>query len=277
MNNKRSQQVAVITNCILAMLTAQISFAQEPLTTGINDIYYVNNGKSNSLTLDKPANSNASFAIKGTTDYKAYGVHPNTLNTNVATNFSYNGEYQDPSSDLVYLRARDYDAGTQRFIAQDNANVWNKYNFADSNPIMNIDPSGHFSITNVLKHSSSGLLMTLIMSGVIFTGGYLGITELAALGVEGVATSEAAGAATEGLEAGAAAESTVMEGSSAALTQSANDSVANGETGLTVNAQATENTLSQIPDVSRNAFIGRIEAIERQLSLPVGDIYLCRF
>ncbi len=128
---------------MLAMLTAQISFAQKPLTSGENDIYYVNNGKNNSITLDKPTNSNAAVAIQSTTDYQAYGVHSDTFNTNVATNFSYNSEYQDPVSDLVYLRARDYDANTQRFITQDSANVWNKYNFADSNPIMNIDPSGH--------------------------------------------------------------------------------------------------------------------------------------
>ncbi|WHN66016.1 RHS repeat-associated core domain-containing protein [Cysteiniphilum sp. QT6929] len=243
MNNIRYQQIVVITGCMLAMLTAQISFAQESLTTGANEIYYVNNGKSNSLTLDKPFNSNAEVAIQSTTDYQAYGAHSDTLNTNVAMNFSYNGEYQDPSSDLVYLRARDYDAGTQRFIAQDNANVWNKYNFADSNPIMNIDPSGHFSITNVWKHSSSGLLMTLIMSGVIFTGGYLGIAELAALGAESVATSEAAGVATEGLEAGATAtaESTdVAEGSSAALTQSANDSVAGEDANGIVDTQEAD-------------------------------------
>ncbi|WP_440617276.1 RHS repeat-associated core domain-containing protein [Cysteiniphilum sp. 6C5] len=224
----------------------QISFAQELLATGTNDIYYVNNGKSNSLTLDKPTNSNAVVAIQSTTDYQAYGVHSDTLNTNVATNFSYNGEYQDPSSDLVYLRARDYDAGTQRFITQDNANVWNKYNFADSNPIMNIDPSGHFSMSNVWHHATSGLFMTLIMSGVIFTGGYLGIAELAALGAESVATSEVAGVATEGLEAGATAtaEATdVAEGSSAALTQSANDDVQASEAG--VDAQAGDSQLNE--------------------------------
>ncbi|WP_151194158.1 RHS repeat-associated core domain-containing protein [Cysteiniphilum sp. JM-1] len=214
---------------------AQISFAQESLTTGANDIYYVNNGKSNSLILDKPFNSNAAVAIQSTTDYQAYGAHSDTLNTNVATNFSYNGEYQDPSSDLVYLRSRDYDANTQRFITQDNANVWNKYNFADSNPIMNIDPSGHLSFGSVWKHSSTGLLMTLVMTGVILTGGSLGIIELASIGAESVATSDVAGVATESLEAGATAtaESTdVAEESSAALTQSANDDVQASEAGV---------------------------------------------
>ncbi|WHN66015.1 RHS repeat-associated core domain-containing protein [Cysteiniphilum sp. QT6929] len=141
---------------LIALITTQISYAH---TARLSiSLYYVNDGKSNSLILIKPINGNASIAIQGTTDYQAYGMHPNTLNTNVATNFGYNSEYQDPSSDLLYLRARDYDAGTQRFITQDNANVWNKYNFADNNPIMNIDPSGHISLNTI------GLLMTVVVS-----------------------------------------------------------------------------------------------------------------
>ncbi|WHN66014.1 RHS repeat-associated core domain-containing protein [Cysteiniphilum sp. QT6929] len=146
------------------IVSVESSFSKEAWINNNNavNLYYANNGKSNSLTLIKPINGNASIAIQGTTDYQAYGVHSDTLNTNVATNFSYNGEYQDPSSDLVYLRARDYDAGTQRFITQDNANVWNKYNFADSNPIMNIDPSGHMS-----KEAINTILgISLILAGI---------------------------------------------------------------------------------------------------------------
>ncbi|WP_440617277.1 RHS repeat-associated core domain-containing protein [Cysteiniphilum sp. 6C5] len=141
--------------CLIALLTKQISYAHTARPS--IRLYYLANGKSNSLTLAKPAN-NAAVAIQGTIDYQAYGVHPNTLNTNVATNFSYNSEYQDPASDLLYLRARDYDANTQRFIAQDSANVWNKYNFVDSNPVMNVDPSGHMSLNTI------GLLMTVVVS-----------------------------------------------------------------------------------------------------------------
>ncbi|MDA0910452.1 MAG: RHS repeat-associated core domain-containing protein [Proteobacteria bacterium] len=143
----------------LLSLISQLTFAQSLLAS---DLYYLGNGKSNNLTLDKPTHSNTADAIRGTTDYQAYGVHPNMLNTDVTTNFSYNGEYQDPVSELVYLRARDYDAGTQRFITQDNANVWNKYNFADSNPIMNIDPSGHLS-----KEAVNTILgISLILAGI---------------------------------------------------------------------------------------------------------------
>ncbi|WP_440993009.1 RHS repeat-associated core domain-containing protein [Cysteiniphilum litorale] len=217
-------------------LISQLTFAQIVLAS---DLYYLGNGKSNNVTLSLSCNGGLEANIHATTDYQAYGAHSDTLNTNVATNFSYNGEYQDPSSDLVYLRSRDYDANTQRFITQDNANVWNKYNFADSNPIMNIDPSGHLSFGSVWKHSSTGLLMTLVMTGVIFTGGSLGIIELASIGAESVVTSDVAGVATESLEAGATAtaESTdVAEESSAALTQSANDDVQASEEGVDTQA-----------------------------------------
>ncbi|WP_440617275.1 RHS repeat-associated core domain-containing protein [Cysteiniphilum sp. 6C5] len=198
MNKKRYQKAAVITNCILAMLTAQISFAQELLTSGKSNIYYANDGKSNSLTLDKPINSNAAAAIEGTTDYQAYGVHLNGLKTNVATNFSYNGEYQDPASDLVYLRARDYDAGTQRFIAQDSANVWNKYNFADSNPIMNIDPSGHMPAW--LNYTLNGLgIAGAIVAGVASGGAAVPLIAAGLGGASGVAgiVAQAAGNNTD--------------------------------------------------------------------------------
>ncbi|WP_191092782.1 RHS repeat-associated core domain-containing protein [Cysteiniphilum sp. JM-1] len=175
------------------------SFSQEVFIRDDShtNLYYVSNSKSNSLTLDKPANSNAVVAIQGTTDYQAYGVHSDTLKTNVATNFSYNGEYQDSSSGLVYLRARDYDEGTQRFITQDNTNVWNKYNFANSNPIMNIDPSGHMPAW--LNYTLNGLgiagAIGAIIAGVASGGAALPLIAAVLGGASGATgvVAEAAG------------------------------------------------------------------------------------
>ncbi|WP_151194160.1 RHS repeat-associated core domain-containing protein [Cysteiniphilum sp. JM-1] len=210
------------------IVSVESSFSKE---VGINNnnavnLYYVNNGKSNNLTLTQLTNGNTTVAIKGTTDYQAYGVHSDTLNTTVATNFSYNGEYQDPSSDLVYLRARDYDAGKQRFIAQDSANVWNKYNFADSNPIMNIDPSGHLS-----KEGWNTLIgITLIGLGLLIPLGAVAFTPVAEATV---ASAEATVASEEATDSYVAATEIASETAGASNESSetalANDSVTNSE------------------------------------------------
>ncbi len=200
--------------CIVA--SVESSFAKEAWVdnnTAAN-LYYINNGKSNSLTLVKPTHSNAAVAIEGTTDYQAYGVHSDTLKINVATSFSYDGEYQDPTSDLVYLRARDYDPTTQRFITQDSANVWNKYNFADSNPIMNIDPSGHLS-----KEAVNTILgISLILAG-IATPWLLGAFAPAAEAA--VAEGEAAESIADGVVTANEADSSVPIDSSSVSTDNA--------------------------------------------------------
>ena len=59
--------------------------------------------------------------------------------------FLYNGEYQDTTAHLLYLRARRYQTVTQRFLTEDSYNVWNKYAFDRADPINRIDPNGHLS------------------------------------------------------------------------------------------------------------------------------------
>ncbi|MGB8212992.1 MAG: RHS repeat-associated core domain-containing protein [Anaerolineales bacterium] len=63
--------------------------------------------------------------------------------------FGYDGEQVDPSG-MIYLRARDYDPRIMEFQQPDtivpNPNIpdeWNKYNYAQDDPIIQTDPSGH--------------------------------------------------------------------------------------------------------------------------------------
>ncbi len=58
-------------------------------------------------------------------------------------------------STLYYMRARFYDPSIGRFISEDPIWSTNLYPYADNNPIMNIDPSGH--ITDVVCESISYL------------------------------------------------------------------------------------------------------------------------
>lgn len=84
--------------------------------------------------------------------YNAYGeVTSKTGNTD--NNYLYAGEQFDRSLNQYYLRARYYNQGIGRFTQMDTwqgrANspiTLNKYLYANSNPVMNIDPSGNFSL-----------------------------------------------------------------------------------------------------------------------------------
>ena len=97
-----------------------------------------------------------------TQDYLAYGHSLSAKNR-----FTYDGEYQDPSTQLVYLRARNYQPELQRFISMDSYNVWNKYSFANANPISNSDPSGHLA-----KWAKTVLSITpiVLMAGLSWRG-----------------------------------------------------------------------------------------------------------
>ena len=81
----------------------------------------------------------------------------NPVQRNAINTFSYDGEYQDPTTNLVYLRARNYDPNTQRFITRDDYNVLNKYSFTDANPVNNIDPNGH--MPNWVNYILGGLVI----------------------------------------------------------------------------------------------------------------------
>ncbi|WP_192483471.1 MULTISPECIES: RHS repeat domain-containing protein [Cysteiniphilum] len=94
----------------------------------------------------------------------------NSLNTNAANNFTYKGEYQDLDSNTVYLKARDYDPTSARFLSRDSYDVWNHYSYADSDPVNKIDPSGHESE----KVSAYTFNIIAIIGGVLgffFSGG----------------------------------------------------------------------------------------------------------
>lgn len=106
--------------------------------------YLLGDGKSEDLILNRNAQRSESNSIQST-DFDAYGTSGQLSSNQQISQPNYNGEYQDPSTNLVYLHARDYQPDSQRFMTMDSYTVWNKYNFASADPVNYIDPTGHDS------------------------------------------------------------------------------------------------------------------------------------
>jgi RHS repeat-associated protein len=95
--------------------------------------------------------------------YDAYGAVENHTGT-TANAYRYTGEYFDDSISLQYNRARWYAPTIGRFTALDtylgadySPATQNHYVYGDSNPIGNIDPSGNFSLGEVMTTINTSL------------------------------------------------------------------------------------------------------------------------
>jgi RHS repeat-associated protein len=82
-------------------------------------------------------------------DYQAFG-EPLSVSGDTVNPYLFTGEQHDPETGLVYLRARYYDPGVGRFLTRD---TWqgrrgepitlHKYLYANGNPVVFVDPTGH--------------------------------------------------------------------------------------------------------------------------------------
>jgi RHS repeat-associated protein len=84
--------------------------------------------------------------------------------------FQYAGEYTNPTG-TQHLAAREYHPATMRFTTADTAQLHNTYAYADLNPIMNLDPSGHTALPDWANALIAGLGVALSFIGVVATGG----------------------------------------------------------------------------------------------------------
>jgi len=89
-------------------------------------------------------------------DYDAYGNIIARSGT-TANNLLYCGEYLDPDLGLYFLRARYMEPGRGRFWTVDSFDGFNtdpislhKYLYADANPAVYTDPTGHFSYSQAM-------------------------------------------------------------------------------------------------------------------------------
>jgi RHS repeat-associated protein len=95
-------------------------------------------------------------AAGSVTDSYLYDSWGNFLATTGSTSNPFrfvgrSGYYQDPDLPAYYVRARYYDSGKARFLSSDS---WSHqipaigfYVYANNNPILNFDPSGHVAIS----------------------------------------------------------------------------------------------------------------------------------
>ena len=115
-------------------------------------LYYLYDGRGSVTELvnrNGEVTSNYNYEAFGLTDHLGYlgniGIHYENY-------YGYNGENYNERSGLQYLRARYYEPDTGTFLTRDSylGNIMNplsqnRYSYAENNPIMNVDPSGHFA------------------------------------------------------------------------------------------------------------------------------------
>jgi len=129
--------------------------------------FYVVRDGTNSvrMLLDSTGNVSATY------DYDAFGNILNSSNANPLTSqnpYQFHSEYRDPTTGLVYLRARWYQPKDGRFIGMDKyeggnyePKTLNKYIFAGDNPFDFQDPSGNEFISVMFAGNYS--VMSAIM------------------------------------------------------------------------------------------------------------------
>ncbi|NMW24337.1 RHS repeat-associated core domain-containing protein [Rhodanobacter denitrificans] len=94
------------------------------------------------------AKADAQGNIIATYDYAPYGSAVTSLGT-PPNGPGYTGHVNDPDTGLIYMQARYYDPITGRFLSTDpvapspgDAFTFNRYNYANNNPIRFTDPDG---------------------------------------------------------------------------------------------------------------------------------------
>ncbi|HWQ71442.1 MAG TPA: RHS repeat-associated core domain-containing protein, partial [Desulfitobacteriaceae bacterium] len=106
--------------------------------------YYLFNGHGDVVQL-----TGTDGNVSKSYDYDAFGVEKNP-DANDTNPFRYSGEYLDSETNTYYLRARNYDPTTGRFLSEDTNTgkatdplSLNLYTYCSNNPIRYIDTTGN--------------------------------------------------------------------------------------------------------------------------------------
>ena len=117
--------------------------------------------------------------------------------------FRYRGYYYCETLRLYYLKSRFYDPVIGRFISPDTIdylapdiiNGLNLYAYCNNNPVMNVDPSGHWSWKNFWQGVVSVVATVVFVAAIVASAGAVGALAgagAAALGLSAAAVSTVA-------------------------------------------------------------------------------------
>ncbi len=135
------------TSCAKMIFAGGSRIAMKQVTSGSTSYFHADHLGSTSVL------TNGSGTVEEDLVYYPYGeTFTNTGSADVA--YKYTGKERDISTDLYFYEARYYDAALGRFISGDtivpSASVpqtLNRYAYANNNPILYTDPSGHFGVS----------------------------------------------------------------------------------------------------------------------------------
>ncbi|MCP4710180.1 MAG: RHS repeat-associated core domain-containing protein, partial [Planctomycetes bacterium] len=138
-----------------------------------HDYYYHTDEQGSVVTLSDENGAKASSYF-----YTAYGDLWRTYGGATAemNKYRYTGEQFDDETGFYYLRARYYDPGVGRFVTRDtwagdpiNPLSMNKYLYGNANPMLYVDPSGHFGLVGAMASVNiSGMMANVSVS--VFMG-----------------------------------------------------------------------------------------------------------
>ncbi|MGV6934563.1 polymorphic toxin-type HINT domain-containing protein [Paenibacillus sp. CMM36] len=136
-------ETAKITYAYVYDLSGQLWARQDKASGQLQ--YYQLNGHGDVVGL-----SDSSGKELNSYSYDIWGG-PEKVKETVPNVLRYAGEYWDDTTGLQYLRARWYDPGTARFMGEDtyqgeisNPQSLNWYTYVANNPLIYVDPSGHY-------------------------------------------------------------------------------------------------------------------------------------
>jgi RHS repeat-associated protein len=135
--------------------------------------------------------TDTSGSLTDSYDYDAWGVLVSSTG-NTPNSRLYAGEERDPDLGLINLRARQYQAGTGRFLtidpmtgSPDNPITFDRYLYGNADPVNRVDPSGHDAAAEegvILKGLTYALMSQLFASfshpkpGQVLCQRWIGIT-----------------------------------------------------------------------------------------------------